>query len=135
MALLKPRQSTILFGWWDPRPVLVWNDVLRLKLTLDQLIKCGLISTDVVLVQSDPGEWIQHAKAELKHARYILANPFTYFQADLADVLSLQLSSAEMVRMEVTYKQLVAVGMTAETERMFKFDADEWGMIGKKSAL
>ena len=135
MALLKPRQSTTLFGWWDPRPVLVWNDVLRLKLTLDQLIKCGLTSADLVLVQADPSEWIQHAKAEVKHARYILANPFTYFQADLADVLSMQLSSAEIIRMEVTYKQLVEVGMTPVTEKMFKFDADEWGMIGKKGVL
>ena len=115
--------------------MLIWNDVLRLKLTLDQLIKCGLTSTDLALVQPDPGEWIQHAEAELKHARFLLANPFTYFRADLADVLSMHLSSSEMIRMELTHGQLVIAGMTADTEKMFKFDTDEWGMLGKRLPL
>ena len=133
MALLKPRQSTLLFGWFNPQPLLTWESVLRQKFTLDQLVRCGLTAVDIAAVQPDPSEWIQHAGAGLKHARCLRANPITYFGADLADVLSLHLSLEEMVRMELTHTQLVAVGMTPETERLFKLDEDEWNMLGKRT--
>jgi hypothetical protein len=134
MALLKPRQSTFLFGWLSPRPVLTWGDVTRLKLTVDRLLQSGLTGSDLVAVQPDPAEWVRHADAGLRHARCLRANPITYFGADLADVLSLQLSLEEMVRMELTHAQLVAVGMSAETERLFKLDEDEWHMLGRRRA-
>ena len=132
MALLKPRQSTLLFGWLNPRPLLLWNDVLQRKLTIGRLVQCGLTPADLAAVQPDATEWVQHAGASLCHVRYLWANPITCFGADLADVLSLQLSLDEMVRMELTHAQLVAVGMTQETERLFKLDDDEWCMLGRR---
>ena len=59
------------------------------------------------------------------------ANPFIHFNADLADVLSMGLNSTELMRMGVTYSQLLAVGMTEATEKMFKFDEEEWEMLGR----
>ena len=132
MVLLKPRQSTLLFGWLNPQPLLTWEGVLRRKLTLDRLIQCGLTATDLAAVQPDPSEWVLHADARLCHARYLRANPITHFGADLADVLSLQLTLDEMVRMDLTHAQLMAVGMTQDTERLFKLDEDEWHMLGRR---
>ena len=37
----------------------------------------------------------------------------------------------ELQRMEVSYAQLVKFGMTVQTERMFKFSPDEWGLLGR----
>ena len=132
MALLKPRQSTLLFGWLNPRPVLLWSDVTRRRLTLDQLVQSGLTASDLQAVQPDPAEWVRHAGAELRHARCLRANPITYFGADLADVLSMRLSVEEMVLMELTHAQLVALGMSPENERLFKLDEDEWHMLGRR---
>ena len=59
------------------------------------------------------------------------ANPFTHLGADLGDALSLKFTAAELLRMEVTYTQLVRIGMTEHTEQMFRFDSEEWAMLGK----
>ena len=63
------------------------------------------------------------------------ANPFTHLGADLADVLTMKLSALEMVRMDITYSQLKAYGMNESTERLFRYDSDEWEMIGKTKQL
>ena len=135
MVFLKPRQSTALFGWWNPRPVLAWGDVLSLKLSVDALVACGLTATEISMLQPDPAEWVKHAGGELRHARHLRANPFIYFRADLADVLSMKLSLDEMIRMDITHAQLVSVGMTPETEALFKLDETEWTMLGKGDSL
>jgi len=134
MAQLTPRQSTLIFGWFNPLPVLLWNDVVRLGLTLDKLIGYGLHAPDLVIVQPDPAQWVKHAGAELKHARFMLAwgaNPFRNFGADLADVIGMGLSVTEMVRMDIDYAQLREHGLTDRTEGLFKFDEMDWAILGK----
>lgn len=131
---LTPRQSTLIFGWLNPREELAWPDVVRLKLTMDQLVSYGLAATDLLVVQPDPGEWVRHAGAGLKHARFMQpwgANPFVHFGADLADVISMRLSLAEMLSMDISHAQLVGQGMTECTERLFKLEDEEWHMLGK----
>ena len=51
MVHLTARQSTLIFGWLNTREELVWNDVLRLKLTLDKLVFFGLDATDLIVIQ------------------------------------------------------------------------------------
>jgi hypothetical protein len=127
-------QSIRIFGWRDPRPILVWDDVLKHGLTFDHLLSVGLRVSDLVLLQPDPAQWAAHAGAGLVHARLMMrwpANPFTHLGADLADVLSLGFTAADLLRMEVTHAQLVRHGMTERTERMFKFDGEEWALLGR----
>ena len=134
MVHLTPRQSTLIFGWLDPRPTLSWDDVLRLKLSLDTLITYRLRAADLATVQPDPAQWVQHAHAGLKHARFLLplgANPFVHFGADLADVIGMRLTLAEMLQMGVTFQQLRRYGLTDRTEEMFRLDDIEWEMLGK----
>ena len=131
---LTPLQSTHIFGWWDPRPTLTWADVRKRRLTLDRLISIGVAATSLAMIQPNPAEWAEHAGATLKHVRYLQplgANPFEHFNADLADVLSLEPTFIELMRMGVTYKQLREAGMTAATEKMFKLDSEEWAMLGR----
>jgi hypothetical protein len=131
---LTPRQSTLIHGWFSPVPTLTWNDVKRKKLTLDFLLNAKLRPSDLVVLQPDPKQWVQHAGASLKHARQMItwpANPFTHLGGDLADVLSMKLSIEEMIRMDITHTQLVANGMSEQTERLFRFDEEEWILMGK----
>jgi hypothetical protein len=131
---LTPRQSTLIHGWLAPVPTLTWNDVKRKKLTIDFLLGTKLRPSDLVVIQPNPKEWVQHAGASLKHARLMIvwpANPFTHLGADLADILSMKLSVDEMIRMDIIYTQLLANGMNERTARMFRFDAEEWSMLGK----
>ena len=39
-----------------------------------------------------------------------------------------------MLRMDISYGQLAEQGMTEHTERLFKLDAEEWQMLGKRTA-
>jgi hypothetical protein len=130
-------QSIRIFGWRDPRPILVWDDVLKHRLTLDFLLGVGLRASELVLLQPDPAQWAAHAGAGLAHAWLMMrwpANLFTHLGADLAYVLSLGLTAAELLRMEVTHAQLVRHGMTERTEQMFLFEEEEWVMLGRPSA-
>jgi hypothetical protein len=131
MVLLTARQSTLIFGWFDPRPTLSWGDVVRLKLALDTLIAYGLRSAEVLSIQPDAAQWVKHAGAGLKHARFLLANPFVYFRADLADVMGMGLTLKEMLRMGITHAELRRHGMTDRMEAFFKLDEVEWQMLGK----
>lgn len=135
MVQLTPLQSIRIFGWRNPRPILVWNDVLQHKLTLDGLIGVGIRPSQLVLVQPDPAQWATHAGAKLEHARLMMmhwpVNPILHLGADLGDMLALRFTSAELARMEVTHAQLVRSGMSEKTEKMFKFDDEEWAMLGK----
>lgn len=132
---LTPRQSTLIHGWFSPVPTLTWEDVRKRKLSMDFLLMTAkLRPADLMVLQPDPRQWVQHTGAGLRHARQMTiwpANPFTHLGADLADVLSLKLTAVEMVRMDITYSQLVAHGMNEQTERLFRFDEDEWVTIGK----
>lgn len=137
MIRLTPRQSTQIHGWLNPVPTLTWEDVKRKKLTFDFLLcTAKLRPSDLVVIQPDPRQWVQHAGASLKHARQMIiwpANPFTHLGADLADVLSMKMSAVEMVRMDITYAQLMANGMSEKTERLFRFDEEEWVLLGKNA--
>jgi hypothetical protein len=138
MVKISATQSMHIFGWRNLRPILVWDDVLRHKLTLDSLIGLGLRPSELVLLQPDPAQWVAHAGAKLVHARLMMlwpANPFTHLGADLADTLTHKFTASELVRMDVTYAQMLRVGMTERTERMFRFDAEEWAMLGKAAGL
>ena len=134
---LTPRQSTLIHGWLNPVPTLSWEDVVvrRRRLSFEFLLTTTkLRPADLVALQPDPQQWVQHAGAGLAHARQMMmwpANPFTHLGADLADVLSMKLTAVEMVRMGVTHGQLVANGMNEQTERLFRFDEEEWSMLGK----
>jgi hypothetical protein len=88
----------------------------------------------LVLLQPDPLQWVAHAKAGLAHARLMVhwpANPFIHLGADLGDVLAQKFKADELVGMDVSYGQLVNYGMTAQTEQMFRFGAEEWALLGK----
>ena len=82
-------------------------------------------------IQPDPAQWTQHASAGLKHARFLGANPFLHLGADLADVMGMNLTVAEMLRMGITHAQLRSHGMTERMEGFFKFDEVEWQLLGK----
>ena len=134
MVKLTAMQSVRVFGWRNPRPILVWDDVLRLGLSLEYLTGAGLRVSELVLLQPDPLQWVTHAKAGLAHARLMMhwpANPFIHLGADLGDVLAQKFKAEELVGMDVSYGQLVKYGMTAQTEQMFRFGADEWALLGK----
>jgi hypothetical protein len=131
MVRLTARQSTLIFGWFDPRPTLAWGDVVRLGLSLDTLISYRLSALDLSTVQPDPAQWVQHAGASLKHARFLWANPFLHLGADLADVMGMNLTLVEMLRMGITHAQLRGQGMTERMEGFFKFDETEWQLLGK----
>ena len=132
---LTARQATFLTGWLNPHPTITWADTLRLHLTLDSFLSAKVRPSDLVTLQPDPLQWVQHAGAGLKHARVMMAwgvNPFSHLGADLADVISLRLSVHEMMRMGITHEQLVLNGMTERTELMFRLGGEEeWEMLGK----
>jgi hypothetical protein len=138
MVKLTPLQSVRIFGWSDPRPILTWNDVTRLGLTFEGLIGSGLRTSELVLIQPDPVQWVVHAKVCLSHARDLMlwpANPFAHLGADLGDVLAQNFTADELLRMDVTHGQLVRYGLTARTEKMFKFSDAEWEQLGKPDLL
>ena len=135
MVNLTPLQSVQIFGWMSPRSILTWDDVLRLRLSFDALLGHGMRVSELILIQPDPSQWVAHGGVGLSHARSMTlwpANPFVHMGADLGDVLAQKYSAEELVSMGVDYAQLVKYGLTAQTERMFKFSSYEWSLLGRR---
>ena len=132
---LTARQATLLNGWLNPVPTITWADALRQHLTLDAFLSAKVRASDLVTLQPDPLQWVRHAGAGMKHARVMMAweaNPFVHLGADLADVILMKLEVGEMMRMGITYEQLLVHGMTERTEVMFRLGGEEeWEMLGK----
>lgn len=56
-------------------------------------------------------------------------NPLTDFKANLTDILSMRLPSENMHSMKVTYPDLLAVGLSADTMLMFGYTVTMLGWI------
>jgi hypothetical protein len=135
---LTPGQAVTLHGWWRARPSLTWPDVLADEsLTFGRLAAANLREQDLHLLQPDLQAWIKLSRvslADCPRMRLWDAHPVRDFKADLADLISMRWSADTLARMGVTYADLQALGVTAETMALFNFTLLMWSSLGFQRA-
>ncbi len=131
---LTPGQAVCAHGWWCARESLTWADVLaKPSLTLPALLALNVRESDLHMLQPDLQAWVKAERATLADCprmRLWEAHPIRDFKADLADLIGMQWPADCLTRMGVTFADLQALGITAETMGLFKYTLLMWAALG-----
>ena len=127
-------QSVQLFGLKrQPILTLSWSDVKVENFTWRFLRSLDIPAQDLHKMQPDKHEWLQRGGVcieDLKDMHVFPVNPLTDFAVDLAELWNMQLSVEEMVKMGITYEQLVHKGISPGIMTAFHFPLSAWASLG-----
>ena len=133
---LTPGQAVWIHGVWNPKRRLCWSDIadnptLTLKSLTDARVSLGALHT----LQPDPVQWISLGKMELNDCLNATSlwgtHPIRHFHADLGDIASAKWTPEQLSRMRVTYQDLLHIGLTPESMRLFThITLTAWGTLG-----
>ena len=127
-------QSVQLFGIKrQPILTLSWSDVKVENFTWRFLRSLDISAQDLYKMQPDKHEWLQRGGVcieDLKDMSVFPVNPLTDFAVDIAELWNMQLSVEEMVKMGITYDQLVVKGITPGIMTAFRFPLSAWVGLG-----
>ena len=131
---LTPGQAVTIHGWLRARQTLTWGDVLSNKeLTFASLLASNVAEQELYVLQPDVQAWIRPGKATLADCPRMRpwdAHPVRDFKADLADVVGVHRPHETMIRVGVSYDDLLGLGLTAETMNLFGYTLMMWASIG-----
>ena len=136
---LTPGQAVYLHGWLEARRTLRWADVLvNQSLTFARMRSANLSPTSLHELQPDISAWTKHRLALLEDCPDMepwSAHPIKDFRADLADLISMRWPPELLVRMGVTYADLVDIGLTPANMALFDFTLLGWAHVGLTRAV
>ena len=127
-------QSVQLFGY-NRQPILTlsWNDVKRESFTWRDLRALNINASDLQQLQPDKQEWLQRGGVnmqDLKDMTVFPVNPLMDFGADLGELWNMQCSVDEMLKMQITYEQLIHKGITPAIMAAFRLPLSSWVQLG-----
>jgi hypothetical protein len=127
-------QAVSVHGWWRARYALTWGDVLASEgLDFARLLTFNLREPELYVLQPDLQAWIRSGKAALvdcPRMRPWDAHPIRDFKADLADLVSMHWPTETMVKMGVTYDDLLELGLTPDTMTLLNYTLMMWATMG-----
>ena len=131
---LTPGQAVTIHGWLRARQTLTWGDVLALQgLDYSKLLTFNVVEQDLYVLQPDLQAWIRPGKAVLADCPKMRpwdAHPIRDFKADLADIVGAHWPHETLIRIGVTYDDLLGLGLTAETMNLFGYTLMMWTSMG-----
>jgi len=137
---LTPGQSCYLHGWLSPKPTLSWPDIRNNPaLTLQNLLSAGIDLDDLHHLQPDAKEWVKAGRVALSDCPLMAdlwgAHPVRDFRADIGDVAGFRWSTELMLRMGLTYRELVELGLTPASMVLFSHvTLNGWAQLGMTRA-
>lgn len=127
-------QSIQLFGYRrQPILTLSWSDVKRENFTWRDLRDLNIKAEDLQQLQPDKQEWLQRGGVNMQDLKDMLifpVNPLVDFGADLGELWNMQCSVDEMLKMQITYTQLVQKGITPAIMAAFRLPLSGWVQLG-----
>lgn len=127
-------QAVSIHGWMRARYSLTWGDVLANdRLNFAELLSFNLREQDLYVLQPDLQAWVRAGKAALvdcPRMRPWDAHPIRDFRADLADIVGMHWPTETMVKMGVTYDDLLLLGLTPETMTLLNYTLLMWASMG-----
>ena len=137
---LTPGQSCFLHGWLNPKPTLSWPDIRsKPEFTLQKLISAGIDLDDIHKLQPDVSEWVKAGRVTIADCPLMAdlwgAHPVRDFKADLGDVAGFRWTADAMVKMGLTYGDLVDLGLTPASMVLFTHvTLHGWAQLGMSRA-
>ncbi len=131
---LTPGQAVSIHGWMRARQTLNWGDVIMNEsLTFARLLGFNVPEQELYVLQPDVQAWIRASKATLQDCPRMRpwdAHPIRDFKADLADIVGAHWPNDLLIRMGVTYDDLLGLGLTPETMNLFGYTLMMWASVG-----
>jgi hypothetical protein len=131
---LTPGQAVTIHGWLGVRTYLTWSDVLgNPTCTFAFLTSIGICENKLYVLQPDLQAWVRSERASLADCPRMKlwdAHPIRDFKADLADIIRATWPAEVMARMNVTYDDLIELGLTPGTMTLFNYTLMDWTNIG-----
>ncbi len=132
-------QAVYLHGWLEARRTLRWPDVLaNQSLTFERMRLANVSALALHQLQPDIAAWTKHRRAQIEDCPQMepwAAHPIKDFHADLADLIALRWAPELLVRMGVTYADLVEIGLTPANMALFDFTLLGWAHVGFSRAV
>jgi len=128
-------QAVSIHGWIRARRNLTWGDILADENMMFQgLLGYNLTETQLHMLQPELEAWIKAGRAKLMDCPRLSslwgAHPIKDFRADLADMVNMKWGSDVLMKMGVTYQDLLSLGITPETMNLFGFTLMMWSTLG-----
>lgn len=134
---LTPGQAVTIFGWLNPKTTLTWSDVMSNDwLTFRFLTQTAkILPSRLHQIQPDGRTWIKCRKAELGDCPDMYdhwkMHPIHDFHADLADLIAVKWPADVMLKLGLTYDNLLDVGLTTSTMSLFNhMTLASWAKVG-----
>ena len=135
MRIVKLTSSQIvrLFGWFNLKPFLHWDDVGRLGVTFRSLREMGLTCVQLHLLQPDALAWKQSGCITLDDCHEMTiwpVHPCDDMGATLGQIMTKQWKPAQMIRLGLTLRDLTRMGMSIDNMVLFGYALAEWIDMG-----
>ncbi|KAJ1464993.1 hypothetical protein T484DRAFT_1757701 [Baffinella frigidus] len=131
---LTPYQAISVYGYWSPKKVLSWKQVEdHAHLTWKYLRQEGLSVSDLYKLQPDPKQWMSLDRIDVHDIREMSSwniHPIHDMKCTLSQLALLHWSADALVRVGVTYDDLVKQGLTVQVMPIFGFTLLDWSTLG-----
>ena len=133
---LTPGQAVYIHGWINAKRSLTWSDMReKTNINFKLLTRANLSLGAIHHLQPDVVEWVKLGKMDLDDCPVVShlwgAHPIKHFHADLGDIVSSHWPPEQLVRMGVTYQDLVGIGLTPENMKLFtNVTLTGWSSLG-----
>jgi hypothetical protein len=131
---LTPYQAISVYGYWSPKTVLSWKQVEEhVYLTWKYLRLEGLSVSDLFKLQPDAKPWMDLERIDVHDITEMSSwniHPIHDMKCTLSQLALLHWSADALVRVGVTYDDLVKLGLTVQVMPIFGFTLLDWTTLG-----
>jgi hypothetical protein len=132
---LKAPQIVRLFGWWNLKPYLSWDDVQSSAgvVTFRSLRRVGLTSAQLHILQPDSIAWVKYGGVTLDDVHEMTlwpVHPCKHLNAGLSDIITKQWTSSQMNALGLSLPELSQMGMEPGLMCMFGYPLSSWITLG-----
>ena len=118
-------QACYVFGWFQAKYNLLWEDVVKHPHINFKLLQQANISLDSLYhLQPDAQQWIREKKITKDDLFKILekwdCDPITDFKLDIGDLTDPRFSVEILQKMGLNYEKMAEMGLTSENMRLFR---------------
>lgn len=135
MIKVQPLQSIRLFGWLDqPREIVTWDDLAQKNLSWRKLrIDYGFSAAQLHALQPDKQVWLERGNIRHEDAPDMICfpvNPILDLNMDLGELWKMRWPVDTLIKLGITYEQLLCCGLTPNIMVFFNFSLASWHKLG-----
>jgi hypothetical protein len=133
---LTPGQACFIFGWWNAKYNLLWEDVVRNPdIHFNKLLQANVSIDQIHALQPDIQLWVKEKKISKQEIFYVLnkweCDPIVDFGLDIGDLADPRFHPELLLQLGIDFKKMTDMGLTGENMRFFRhITLLNWSKLG-----